>query len=111
MPEANPDVLANVACAFTAKLTPIEFVGVRFVNLRVRVACPGISVLVDNRPVIPGHFTSPTVRVRIVDPRKNLPGPLDIEIAALLDLVVAFSGYAGLTVNSKQAAAPFITAR
>jgi hypothetical protein len=51
------------------------------------------------------------MRIGIVDPCKNLPGPLDIEIAALLDLIGAPSGYAGLTVNNKQAAAPFVAAR
>ncbi|MDG4898060.1 hypothetical protein P9272_31450 [Mesorhizobium sp. WSM4976] len=51
------------------------------------------------------------MRVRIVDTGENLVGALDVEIAALLDLVGAFSGDAGLAVNDKQAAAPFVTAR
>ncbi|UDL90525.1 hypothetical protein LGH82_03985 [Mesorhizobium sp. PAMC28654] len=36
---------------------------------------------------------------------------MDIKIATLLDLIGAFSGYAGLPVNNKQATAPFVTAR
>jgi hypothetical protein len=51
------------------------------------------------------------MRVGIVDAGKNLLGALDVEIAALLDLIGASSGYAGLTVNHKKAAASFITAR
>ena len=82
-----------------------------FANVRVRIAIPNITVLVDNCPVIFGHFTGPTMRIGIVDTCKNLPRPLDIEIAARLDLIGASSGYAGLTVNNKQAAAPFVTAR
>jgi len=51
------------------------------------------------------------MRIGIVDACKNLPGPLDIKISTRLDLIGAFSGYAGLTVNNKQAAAPFIASR
>ncbi len=110
-PKAHPDVLPDIACAFTAKFSPIPWRTVRCANVRVPIAFPNIAVLVDNRPVIHGHFTGPAMRIGIVDTRKNLPGSLDIEIAALLDLVGASSGYAGVTVNNKQAAAPFITAR
>ena len=84
---------------------------VRFVNLGVRIAGPNITVLVDICPIIFGPFTCPTVRIGIVDTCKNLPGPLDIEIATRLDLIGAFSGYAGLTADNKQATAPFVIAR
>jgi hypothetical protein len=110
MPKADLDVLRGIACAFAAKIFP-SFVAVGFVNIRVRIACPRISVLVDNGPVILRHFAGPAMRVGIVDAGKNLVGALDVEIAALLDLIGASSGYAGLALNNKQAAAPFIAAR
>jgi len=110
MPKADPDVLPHVARTFAAKVFP-PFVAVGFVDLRVRIACPGITVLIDNGPVILRHFTCPAMRVRVVDAGENLLGALDVEVAALLDLIGAFSGYAGLALNDKLATAPFITTR
>jgi hypothetical protein len=110
-PKAHPDVLPNIACAFAAKFSPIPWLTVSFANVRVPIAFPRITVLVYNCPVIFGHITSPTMRIRIVDTCKNLPRPLDIEIAALFELIGASSGYARLTVYNKQTAAPFITTR
>jgi len=110
MPKAYLDVVPDIARAFAAKIFP-SFVAVGCRNIRVRIAGPGITVLIDNRPVILGHFTCPAMRVRVVDAGKNLLGPLDVEIAPLLDLIGASSGYAGLAVDNKQATAPFVVAR
>src|SRR5262245_6786090 len=111
MPKAQPDVLPNIACAFPAKFSPISYFNVSFADIRVPIALPNMPVLVYDCPVIFGHFTRAAIRVRIVNTCEYLPRPLDIKIAAPLDLIGASSGYASLTVNNKQAAAPFITVR
>lgn len=52
MPKTHPDVRPNIARAFTAKLSPISDLAVSIANIRVPIAFPKITVLVDNGPVI-----------------------------------------------------------
>ena len=74
-PKADLDILPDIAGASAAKLSPVACLAMRGANIRVAVACPKITVLVDDGPIILGHLASPAMRVGIVDAGKDLMRP------------------------------------
>lgn len=110
-PQAQANFAVHVACAFAAEVFPRP-IAVDRADVAVAVTRPrAVIFLGDIRPIIPGLLLIPIFCNGVVDAVVDLPRAIDVEPAALRDLVGARPGDAGFTTNHEETAAPFVAGR
>lgn len=110
-PQAHANLAVHVARAFATKVLPRP-IAVDRADVAVAVTGPhAVIFLGDIRPIIPGFLLIPIFCNGVVDAVVDLPRAIDVEPAALCDLVGAGPGDSGFTANHEQAAAPFVAGR